>query len=204
MNEPKELTRQTSFDVIRDDGEKLLNNNEFFKDLSEIMENELFRKFFQKYFYNSTESKITLIYMTLYNEFKTKWKELNDAELDKRINVFLLWRIMKDRKTNKFAIETVMNKMENPNNTDILLVHGPPFEYGDLLVPRSRADGEYPKVGCFDLSISIERVKPKIVGFGHIHEGYSKIKGKDNIIYINSSSLNENHSPTNPPKFHRI
>ena len=26
---------------------------------------------------------------------------------------------MKDRKTNKFAIETVMNKMENPNNTDI-------------------------------------------------------------------------------------
>ena len=57
--------------------------------------------------------------MTLYNEFKTKWKELNDAELDKRINVFLLWRIMKDRKTNKFAIETVMNKMENPNNTDI-------------------------------------------------------------------------------------
>lgn len=91
-----------------------------------------------------------------------------------------------------------------PNNTDILLVHGPPFEYGDLLVPRSRADGEYPKVGCFDLSISIERVKPKIVGFGHIHEGYSKIKGKDNIIYINSSSLNEDHSPTNAPKFHMI
>lgn len=119
MSEPKELTRQTSFDVIRDDGEKLLNDNEFFKDLTEIMENELFRKFFQKYFYNSTESKITLIYMTLYNEFKTKWKELNDTELDKRINVFLLWRIMKDRKTNKFAIETVMKKMDNPNNIDI-------------------------------------------------------------------------------------
>ena len=32
MSEPKELTRQTSFDVIRDNGEKLLNDNEFFKD----------------------------------------------------------------------------------------------------------------------------------------------------------------------------
>ena len=119
MDEPKALTKQTSFDVIRDNGNELLNNNEFFKDLSDIMEDEKFRKFFQKYFYNSTESKITLIYMTLYDEFKTKWKDLNDTELDKRINIFLLWRIMKDRKTNKFAINTVMKKMDNPNTTDI-------------------------------------------------------------------------------------
>ena len=119
MTEPKALIKQNSFDVIRDNGNTLLETNEFFKDLSDMMENEMFRNFFKKYFYNSTESKITLIYMTLYEEFKSKWKELNDTELDKRINVFLLWRIMKDRKTNKFAIETVMNKMENPNNTDI-------------------------------------------------------------------------------------
>ncbi len=119
MNEPKTIIRQTSFDVIRDNGNKLLDNNEFFKDLAEIMENETFSKFFKKYFYSSTESKITLIYMTLYDEFKTKWKELNDVELDKRINIFLLWRIMRDRKTNKFAIETVMNKLEKPNKTDI-------------------------------------------------------------------------------------
>jgi hypothetical protein len=119
MNEPKALIKQTSFDVIRDNGGKLLDNNEFFKDLANIMENETFRNFFQKYFYNSTESKITIIYMTLYDEFKTKWKKLNDTELDKRINIFLLWRLMKDRKTNKFAIETVLKKMENPNNTDI-------------------------------------------------------------------------------------
>ena len=119
MDEPKALTKQTSFDVIRENGNELLNNNEFFKDLSDIMEDEKFRKFFQKYFYNSTESKITLIYMTLYDEFKTKWKNLNDTELDKRINIFLLWRIMKDRKTNKYAIDTVMKKMDNPNTTDI-------------------------------------------------------------------------------------
>jgi hypothetical protein len=119
MDKPKALIKQTSFDVIRDNGNELLNNNEFFKDLSDIMEDEKFRKFFQKYFYNSTESKITIIYMTLYDEFKTKWKDLNDTELDKRINIFLLWRIMKDRKTNKFAINTVMKKMDNPNTTDI-------------------------------------------------------------------------------------
>lgn len=119
MTEPKGLIKQNSFDVIRDNGNTLLETNEFFKDLSDMMENEMFRNFFKKYFYNSTESKITLIYMTLYEEFKSKWKELNDTELDKRINVFLLWRIMKDRKTNKFAIDTVLKKMDNPKNIDI-------------------------------------------------------------------------------------
>ena len=119
MTEPKGLIKQNSFDVIRDNGNTLLETNEFFKDLSDMMENEMFRNFFKKYFYNSTESKITLIYMTLYEEFKCKWKELNDTELDKRINVFLLWRIMKDRKTNKFAIDTVLKKMDNPKNIDI-------------------------------------------------------------------------------------
>ena len=119
MTEPKGLIKQNSFDVIRDNGNTLLETNEFFKDLSDMMENEMFRNFFKKYFYNSTESKITLIYMTLYEEFKSKCKEFNDTELDKRINVFLLWRIMKDRKTNKFAIDTVLKKMDNPKNIDI-------------------------------------------------------------------------------------
>ena len=70
MTEPKALVKQNSFDIIRDNGNTLLETNEFFKDLSDMMENEMFRNFFKKYFYNSTESKITLIYMTLYEEFK--------------------------------------------------------------------------------------------------------------------------------------
>ena len=56
--------------------------------------------------------------MTLYNEFKNKWKELNDSELDKRINIFLLWKIMRNNgNTNKFAIQTVLKKLQNPNNS---------------------------------------------------------------------------------------
>ena len=118
MSKEKTIIKQNSFDIVRNEGNKLIEENEFFKDLTEIMENETFAKFFKKYFYSSTESKITLIYMTLYQEFKTKWKELNDSELDKRINTFLLWRIMKDRKTNKFAIQTVLNKLEHPKNSN--------------------------------------------------------------------------------------
>tara|TARA_R110002153_G_scaffold537_2_gene2590 strand:- start:2824 stop:3591 length:768 start_codon:yes stop_codon:yes gene_type:complete len=91
-----------------------------------------------------------------------------------------------------------------PNNTDILLTHGPSFKHGDLLAHKFRRYDECPNVGCVDLSIAIERVKPKIVAFGHIHEGYGKVKGDDDIIYINSSSLNEEYSPVNAPKFHKL
>ena len=117
MNSPKELVKQNSFDIVRDNGNHLIETNDFFKDLSDIMEDDKFSNFFKKYFFNSSESKITIIYMTLYNEFKNKWKELNDSELDKRINIFLLWKIMRNKDTNKFAIQTVLKKLENPNNS---------------------------------------------------------------------------------------
>ena len=104
---------------ILNKGEEILKNHGFFKDLSELMENEKFISFFNKYFTNMSESKITVVYMKLYKEFKDKWKELNDEDLDKRINVFLLWKLMKDKETNSFALHTVLNKMERNNKNSI-------------------------------------------------------------------------------------
>lgn len=60
-----------------------------------------------------------------------------------------------------------------PDDTDVLLVHGPPHGKLDLLSPKFRRFNENPNVGCVDLLDAIEnRVKPKVVAFGHIHEGY--------------------------------
>ena len=101
-------------------GEKILESHDFFRDLSEIMENEKFSNFFEEYFCNMTETKITVVYMKLYKEFKDKWKEINDKELDKRINIFLLWRMMKDKDINKFALHTVLKHLDNPKKTNIL------------------------------------------------------------------------------------
>ena len=44
----------------------------------------------------------------------------SSEELDKRINTFLIWKIMKDRDTSKFAIHTVMKHLNKPKNVDIL------------------------------------------------------------------------------------
>lgn len=54
-----------------------------------------------------------------------------------------------------------------PKGIDILVVHGPPHGYGDG-VPES--DGVR-RCGCPHLLERIENLQPRLVVFGHIHEG---------------------------------
>jgi Icc-related predicted phosphoesterase len=54
-----------------------------------------------------------------------------------------------------------------PQNTDILIVHGPPRGYGDG-VPNA---GGVRLCGCPHLLDRIKEIRPKLVVFGHIHEG---------------------------------
>ena len=100
-------------------GQSILNNHEFFNDLSNLMEDPKFNSFFDKYFTDMNEIKVTLTYMKLYKEFKSKWKTLTDTELDKRINIYLMWKMMKDPTSNRLALHTVLKHFENPTSTNI-------------------------------------------------------------------------------------
>ena len=53
--------------------------------------------------------------MKLYNEFKKRWKSLTDKELDKKVNTFIIWKMMRDSSINKFTISTVLSSLENKN-----------------------------------------------------------------------------------------
>ena len=91
MENSKIIKKNDSFD-LKKKGEEILDNHEFLSDLAEIMEDEKCAKFFKKYFSSMSESKISLVYIKLYEEFKNKWKKLTDKELDKRINIYILWK----------------------------------------------------------------------------------------------------------------
>ena len=114
------ITKQDSFERVVTKGKEIIETNDFFRDLSDIMEDEKFSTFFNKYFIDSNEVKVTMIYMKLYNAFQQNWKDISSEQLDKRINTFLIWKIMKDRDTSKFAIHTVMKHLDKPKNVDIL------------------------------------------------------------------------------------
>jgi len=77
-----------------------------------------------------------------------------------------------------------------PEDTDLLITHGPPFGIGDL---TARGD----KAGCQDLLEMVERIKPAVHIFGHIHEGYG-ITSNGKTTFINASICDQVYQPVNP------
>jgi predicted phosphodiesterase len=79
-----------------------------------------------------------------------------------------------------------------PDNTDILITHGPP--YGHLDIPG----GQSVRVGCEMLRYRVDQIKPKIHVFGHIHGGYGHYYN-GHTHFFNASVLNERYSYSNLP-----
>ncbi|SFM65390.1 metallophosphatase domain-containing protein [Halopseudomonas yangmingensis] len=81
-----------------------------------------------------------------------------------------------------------------PDNTDVLITHGPPRGIGDEVAlglgPRN--------VGCAELMQRIDRLSLKAHVFGHIHEGYG-IYQRGPLTLINASTCNAQYQPINPP-----
>lgn len=78
-----------------------------------------------------------------------------------------------------------------PDDTDILITHGPPLGILDETMYGQRA-------GCEDLLKRIEAVKPKYHIFGHIHEDYGTFK-KPETTFINASVLDNWYNLRNEP-----
>lgn len=78
-----------------------------------------------------------------------------------------------------------------PDDTDILLTHGPAHGIGDRCV-----DGSL--VGCEDLLLELHRIQPKLHVFGHIHEAHGQFEG-DGWTAVNASINTLRYQPTNLP-----
>ena len=83
-----------------------------------------------------------------------------------------------------------------PDNTDVLITHGPPYTFMDTC-----ADGSV--VGCPGLLKKVQEIEPKVHVFGHIHEGYG-LEEVEGITFVNACSVNEYYHPINPPIFKEI
>jgi len=82
-----------------------------------------------------------------------------------------------------------------PDNTDILITHGPPHGILDTVIGRHPVE----HLGCKDLSNRIKELKQlKLHVFGHIHSGYGSVK-IDETTYVNASTSTEEYKPTQKP-----
>jgi Icc-related predicted phosphoesterase len=76
-----------------------------------------------------------------------------------------------------------------PDEVDLLVTHGPPRG----ILDENRA-GE--PCGCPSLLSYVERVKPKVHCFGHIHESYGSYTNEDTLFY-NVSTMNIDYEIAN-------
>ena len=74
-----------------------------------------------------------------------------------------------------------------PHDAHIIVSHGPPFGYGDKTPRKHTDDNEtsWPEPvhsGSPSLTKRIEEINPKLVVFGHIHQGFGTYKLGDSIL----------------------
>ncbi len=81
-----------------------------------------------------------------------------------------------------------------PDDTDILITHGPPHGIRDFTQDRYGANS----VGCELLRVRVEQINPLIHVFGHIHGAHGTAFIK-NTIFINASICDERYSPCQKP-----
>ena len=79
-----------------------------------------------------------------------------------------------------------------PLDTDILVTHGPPFGMLDQSNPSSD------HLGCEELALVVEKIKPRLHIFGHIHGGHGD-ETHNATRFINASVVNEEYWPVYEP-----
>lgn len=77
-----------------------------------------------------------------------------------------------------------------PTDTDILVVHGPPYGYGDAVRGVN--------VGCVDLTNRLNLIRPRLTVCGHIHEGYGIFAAPWGTV-VNASVMTGGYKPKNKP-----
>jgi predicted phosphodiesterase len=78
-----------------------------------------------------------------------------------------------------------------PEDTDVLITHGPPHGVRDF-TPNNL------QVGCELLRFRVEHLNPPVHIFGHIHGAYGAAQIGE-TLYVNASTCTERYKPTNKP-----
>ena len=107
-------TTNTNLEKLgKEKGKKILQNNNFFNELNEIMKDDKFRPFYEKYFQDSTDVKSVLLYLKLYETLQKEYKERNDKDIDEELLVYM----MKELMTNKVTQQHIICSFDNYFNT---------------------------------------------------------------------------------------
>ena len=108
------------------------------------------------------------------------------------------WAFMMDDEQRKRYWENA------PEDVSILVSHGPMWGILDTVDGLEIEPGKPEHLGCIHLRKYVEKVQPKLVAHGHIHDSYGQMTLKtwdsnDDIICVNAALLDEKYKLVNEP-----
>lgn len=87
-----------------------------------------------------------------------------------------------------------------PQNTDVLITHGPPFGIMDGV---KRLSGGVENTGCPSLLEKVRQLSPVVHIFGHIHEGHGR-EEQAGVMFLNICTMNENYRIAHEPVVYEL
>lgn len=87
-----------------------------------------------------------------------------------------------------------------PDDTNVLVTHGPPYGILDLVEDIGRNKGRNLHQGCEELTKRVLELKQlKVHIFGHLHLNGGKTEVSNNVTFANAAICTEKYEPINPP-----
>lgn len=107
---------------IINEGKHILQENDFFNNLDNIMSDVNFRSFYNTYFKDFTDIKVVLLYMKLYETIQIEYKERNGVDIEREFLAYMIKELMSDNDSRKNIYDAFYNFTDNKqlNNKFIL------------------------------------------------------------------------------------
>jgi len=109
------ISNKSLVNNIINDGKVILSENSFFNDLDNIMNNNEFRNFYDKYFNDFTDTKVVLLYMKLYETLQIEYREKNGCDVEKEVLAYIMKELMIDNISRKNIFDAFNDYTENKN-----------------------------------------------------------------------------------------
>lgn len=98
-----EFTKIKNF--IEKEGDIIYKQNDFFKDLHNLMNNPQFNEFYKKYFANWMDTEVMIMYMKLYDTLKSSFKNKFNEDISSSMLLFIIRQIIRNNDTRKIVLD---------------------------------------------------------------------------------------------------
>ena len=98
------------------EGKKIIQKNDFFNQLNEVMQDSKFRAFYDKYFKDATDIKTVILYMKLYEKLETEYLERNGKQIEDELLVYMIKQLMTGKDSRKHILNSFHEFFEPTKN----------------------------------------------------------------------------------------